>query len=145
MINACTACCALSFCAESLCGPDLDACPVSEIKYVTCEIPPGTGAGNPVTVYREGRAPYYANGTQRLTVDYHAPSIESITPALIETTGGEVVLRGPLVDGARYLGGEAGGFDGGGGARALVRKRYNNPANIRHDNRKKSTARRQPS
>ena len=86
--------CALSFCAESLCGPDLDACPVSEIKYVTCEIPPGTGAGNPVTVYREGRAPYYANGTQRLTVDYHAPAIESITPALIETTGGEVVLRG---------------------------------------------------
>ena len=81
-------------CAASLCGDNGDACPTAVVKYVSCLIPPGTGETNPVTLYRTKRSSYSVNGTDVVTLDYWGPTILSIEPTQVGTTGGTITITG---------------------------------------------------
>ncbi|GMH66617.1 hypothetical protein TL16_g04474 [Triparma laevis f. inornata] len=69
-------------------------CKNDVLRKVMCKIPEGTGEVNEVILLRSGN-PNYSDGEGGVVVlKYLPPKIDSFTPHIIDTAGGEVVVAG---------------------------------------------------
>ena len=57
-------------------------------------VPEGTGTDNVITVVANGRVQFTPAADPIISLDYRRPEVADITPAIVSTLGGPVVLTG---------------------------------------------------